>query len=325
VRLVGVEIRRLLSRRLFRIMVLLVLVALAFLLGKTAWDSHPPTPAARAAAAAQAREAARQSPPVDEQIRQCKQDQAAGRAPKEIDCAKMAHAPTAADFLQDRTFRFARQMPGLVQGFGVLLALLGFVVGASFVGAEWSAGTMAGLLIWEPRRSRVVVAKVAGLSLVLGAVGVLVMAAHVAGHYGVAQWRGDLTGVTRGLLTSAALTALRGIGLGIVAGLIGLSVAGITRHTSAALGIGFAYFVGAELVLRSLWHGANPWLLTANVGAWLLHGIDVQIPTTCVAANALCEQKVVHLSMARGGAFLGVATALLLAAFTIGFRRRDVT
>lgn len=324
-RLLGVETSRLLSRRVFRIMVLLVFLGLALMLGKTAWDSHPPTAADRALARAQAQEAARHAPPVAEQVRQCEQAKAAGQAPQDLDCTRQFHAPTAADFLQDRTFRLRAELPSRVTAFGGILALLGFVVGASFVGAEWSAGTMAGLLLWEPRRIRVVLAKVAGLSLVLGVAGALVMAAVLAGDYGVAAWRGDLTAASRGFLTSAGIAAARGVALGIGAGISGLSLAGITRHTSAALGIGFAYFVGAEVVLRNLWHGATPWLLTLNTAAWLLHGVDVPVPTPCPPGSTFCQDKLLHLSLAHGAVYLGVLAGVLLAAFAIGFRRRDVT
>lgn len=324
-RLVEVEVRRLLARGVLRVMVLLVFLGLALTLGKTAWDSHPPTAAQRAAAQAQAQEAARGAPPVQEQLRQCEQEKAAGHLPAGVDCAQMSRPPTAEDFLVDRTFRFTPEMPDRLVAFGVILALLGFVVGASFVGAEWSAGTMAGLLVWEPRRTRVVVAKAVGLSLVLGVVGLLVMAAHLAGHYGIAHWRGDLDGATRGMLTSAAVTAARGIALGITAGLVGLAIAGVTRHTSAALGIGFAYLVGAELVLRNFWRGAEPWLLTSNVAAWLMHGIDVPGPVGCSPDAPGCLNRLIHVSTAHGAAYLGLATALLLATFTISFRRRDVT
>ena len=36
--------------------------------------------------------------------------------------------------------------------FAAILALVGFVIGASFVGAEWSTGGMMNLLLWRPKR-----------------------------------------------------------------------------------------------------------------------------------------------------------------------------
>src|SRR5439155_2452759 len=47
------------------------------------------------------------------------------------------------------------------KGTTVPLVLLAWVLSASFIGAEWHAGTVTTLLTWEPRRIRVLVAKVA--------------------------------------------------------------------------------------------------------------------------------------------------------------------
>lgn len=325
-RLFAVEVRRLLARRLLRIITLLVFLALIFTLAKTSYDSHPPTAAQRASASAQAAAAATQQPPLAQQIKDCEQAKASGHGPpKDFDCQQAIHAPRAADFLRDTIFHFAAQIPGRIVGFSVVLALLGFVVGASSVGAEWSAGTLAGLLMWEPRRLRVLVSKVLAVVVVLGGVGALVLALDIYGHYGIALARGDTSHVTQGLMLSTVYAGLRGVALGVAAGLIGFAVAGTLRHTSAALGLGFAYFVGAELALRILWKGSAPWLLTTNVGAWLSKGIRVPVPTNCAAGPANCQARELHISLTHGAVYLGVlfAGALLICAVT--FRRRDVT
>lgn len=323
VRLVGVEGRRLLARRLFRIMVLLAFVALAVDLGKAAYDSHPPSAAQVVAAERQAAEVRRQQPPLAEQIKQCQEAKKRTNGPPAgFDCTTAFHEPVAADFLSDRTFRFATQAPSGLTGFAVVLALLGFVVGASFVGAEWSAGTMGSLLTWEPRRLRVFTAKGVAVAMWLTVVGVALMAAYLAAGYGVASWRGDTDGVTRGLLVSAGLTALRATALGAGAALGGSAVAGVLRSTSAALGLGFAYFVGAELLLRHLWAGSPPWLLTSNVGAWLLHSFTVSV-SRCGPQGG-CTQTVIRLSQARGAAYLGALVAGALLIWAVAFRRRDV-
>lgn len=325
-RLFAVEARRLLARRLLRIMTALVFLALVFALAKTSYDSHPPTAAQRASAAAQAAAAADQQPPLAAQIKDCEQAKASGNGPpKDFDCKKAVHAPRAADFLRDTTFRFASQIPGRVVGFSVVLALLGFVIGASSVGAEWSAGTLPGLLMWEPRRIRVLVSKALALVAVLGGIGALVMAADIYGHYGVALARGDTTGVTHGLMLSTAYSGLRGVGLAVAAGLVGFAVAGTLRHTSAALGLGFGYFVGAELALRILWKGSAPWLVTTNVGAWLVNGLRVPVATSCASGPGNCPPREIHISMTHGAVYLGVLLAGTLLICAVSFRRRDVT
>lgn len=325
-RLLGVEVSRLLCRRLFRIMLVLVLLGLAVVLGTTAYESRAPSAADRARAETLAERARREMPPIEEQIKECEEAQARGEGPPpDVDCREVIREPRAEDFLEDRTFRFSQEIGGRVVGFAVVLALFGFVVGASFVGAEWAAGTLATLLTWEPRRLRVLAAKVVGLATVLAVAGAVVMAADIGGHAGVAAWRGDTRGVTDGLLTSTGLTALRGVALAIVAGLIGFAIAGTTRNTAAALGTGFAYFLGAELLLRNLWQGSPPWLLTSNVGAWLLDGIRVPVRTECPPTSDVCSTREVAITMGDSALYFGVLVGALLLVCAVIFRRRDVT
>ena len=72
-----------------------------------------------------------------------------------------------------------------------LLALFGFVVGASFVGAEWSTGGMMNLLVWRPRRVRLLLGKLA--ALLLGVLRFVVVSgvAWLAALWTVSRFRGD--------------------------------------------------------------------------------------------------------------------------------------
>ncbi len=110
-----------------------------------------------------------------------------------------------------------------------------------------------------------------------------------------------------------------------MAGVIGFAIAGTVRNTAAALGAGFAYFLGAELVLRNLWRGSPPWLLTSNVGAWLLDGLRVQIPVECPPGADACPVKEVAISIGESAAYFGVVVGALLLICAVVFRRRDVT
>lgn len=324
-RLIRVEIRRLLCRRLFRIMLVLVLAGLALLLGTTAYESREASAADRAQAEAQLADARRQMPPIAEQIEDCeRQEKAEGRPPGDFQCEQIQE-PAAADFMQDRVFRVRDEIDGRVVGFAAALALFAFVIGASFIGAEWSAGTLASLLTWEPRRLRVLLAKVLGLSTVVAIVGLIVMAAAIGGHVGVAAWRGDTTGMTDGLLMSAGLTALRGVALAIAAGLIGFAIAATARYTAAALGTGFAYFLGAEVVVRNFWEGSTRWLFTSNVQAWLSDGVALPESTQCPPGADACTYQEVVLSLGDSALYFGVLVCALLVICAVIFRRRDVT
>ena len=58
----------------------------------------------------------------------------------------------------DRRFHY-EHLPEILVGTSGFAIILGWLLGASLAGAEWHAGTMATLLTWEPRRVRVLVAK----------------------------------------------------------------------------------------------------------------------------------------------------------------------
>ena len=63
-------------------------------------------------------------------------------------------------------------MAGAV-GFGVLSAVLAGLIGATWIGAEWSSRSLVALLFWVPQRMRVMGTKIAvlvGAALLLGVV-----------------------------------------------------------------------------------------------------------------------------------------------------------
>jgi hypothetical protein len=258
---------------------------------------------------------------VEREKDRCRQAQAENPG-QDFGCDAI-HVPRAEDFLQDRIFRFAPSMPDRLIAVAVVLGLVGFLVGASFVGAEWSAGTMAQLLLWEPRRLRVLLAKSLALVLVLAGLGIVVSAVALGGHYIVAETRGELTGTTSGVWQSLGLRALRGSVLGAFAGLLGMSIAGAVRNTSAALGVAFAYFLGGELAIRAVWPKSEAWLLSSNVGAWTQYG--VRIPRfECPPLGGECRETIINVSFGDAAAFLGCVLAALLAAFAVTLLRRDV-
>ena len=130
--------------------------------------------------------------------------------------------------------------------------------------------------------------------------------------------------MTRGLVTSTTLAGLRGLALAVAAALGGFAIAAAVRNSAAALGAGFAYFLGVELLLRNIWKGSSPWLLTSNVQAWLMNGLQVPIPTDCPPSPD-CVQRFVNVSLGDSALYFGVLLAVLLTVCALTFARRDVT
>ena len=142
-----------------------------------------------------------------------------------------------------------------------LLILLGFVVGASFIGADWHAGVIPTTLSWESRRTRVFFAKlaaVAGSVFVVALVwhalfdGALVALSAFEGTFGEADgvWLRAVSGLALRASTIAAGAAL----LGYAAGHIG-------RSTAGALGLGFGYVFAVENVIGSNFTPLRPWMM----------------------------------------------------------------
>lgn len=309
-RLLRVELRRLFARRLTRIMLLIGLALIVLVVGRTGYDSHQYTPDRLAAAQAEAQQ-------LGEQWRaECRNS-----SPAEAQSQCDQISPPPVDSLL-HTYDFASETRGQLIGLSVALGLFGFVLGAGFIGAEWSAGTLAQLLVWEPRRLRVLAAKATALAIGIGLLAAGAMALHGGALYGVAKFRGSLAATTAALLRSLALTAGRGVLLAVATALAGLAVAGLVRSTSGALGLGFGYFVAGELALRNFFPRSQPWLLTSNVAAWLQQQLTLYLPCPDCAGNS---GQVAVITLGRAGAYLAALVLVALLVCAVALRRRDVT
>ena len=143
--------------------------------------------------------------------------------------------------------------------------LLAWVLGATAIGAEWRAGTVATQLTWEPRRLRLLGGKAAAVAMVtfllhlaLQALvaGVLIPTslARRSGQELDGRWFGEVGGFV-----------LRGAVLAMIAGLIGFALGSIGRNTAVALGVGFVYVVLLEGgLLAAIFPGIERWFLVLN-------------------------------------------------------------
>ncbi len=209
----------------------------------------------------------------------------------------------------DNRFRL-RSLPEVLQGSAFLVVIGGLLLGASFVGAEWHAGTMTTLLTWEPRRLRVLAAKAA-----VAAVGVfllmLLLLTVFAGVLAlVAATRGISSGLGDGFWRSVAGTVVRIAGCATAGSLVGLGIAMVARSTAAAIGIGFAYLGIVEGLIRGLRPGWQHFLLADNL-AVVITGGDRGIMRTPV-------------TFTRAAVTVAVWAAVLLAVAAVSFRGRDV-
>jgi ABC-2 type transport system permease protein len=304
-RLLSVEFRRILARRI------VVVAATAALLGMLIAGvvlfarSHRLSPSQAVALDQQAR--AQQEQAFQDCLSGFPPDQVPAGVSKEEFCAEITQESFQ---LQDPRFHVAHYRDvamGLAGLFIVILAILG----ASFSGAEWHAGTVATQLTWEPRRIALLAAKV--LATATFAFAAFLVAEIVL--FGVVAPSGFLRGTTAGVNASwfrgVVGLLLRAAVVAALAAGTAHALASLARNTAAALAVAFVYGAVLEPLLRQLRPGWRPWLFIDNVATFVGgHTTDFTLhPRSMAGAGILISLYVLGL--------VGISLAV--------FRRRDVT
>ncbi|MFC4145642.1 ABC transporter permease subunit [Micromonospora mangrovi] len=333
--LVRAELERLTARRFVQLMVVLLLVAFAVTAATTLAGSHRPSTGeldrARAAASEQVAN-------MEAAHDKCLRVKAGTLAPEEgdylpadcseIDPALMDHLPVMSDYLNG-VLVFANQARPLLYFVIAFLVLFGFLVGASYVGADLNSGGVVNLLLWRPRRLAVLGAKLGTLLGALLVFAALAAAAFLTVFWLIAQTTGLPGRLDGDFWRSLGGTYGRGLVLVLLAAAVGFAIATLGRHTSAALGTVAAYLVvwelGARLVFQIL-DTARPdqWMLSSYVGAWLSGEVRFVDRHACRGGVSDFCEGLYTLTWAPGLAvLLGLTAVLVVAAFTT-FRRRDL-
>ncbi|HYO60683.1 MAG TPA: hypothetical protein VEU29_02160 [Actinomycetota bacterium] len=201
-------------------------------------------------------------------------------------------------FVNDSNGTFTeRDVQDALMGLSLPLLMLGWLVGASAIGAEWGNRTVSALLTWEPRRTRVLVAKAAAAC---GTAALLVVALEIvftAVMMPVA-WAADPTfvpvdpsfeSIDPFSWATYAATAGRITLVSVLAGAFGFALATIGKNTAAALGGGMAYLLIVESLVRNYLPESSKWLLSTNIIRVIEGGAPggVEAYTTTGAASVL--------------------------------------
>ena len=201
-------------------------------------------------------------------------------------------------------------LPDVLMGTSLVLVSVAWILGASSIGADWHAGHVTTILTWEPRRGRVMLAKIAAsltsvfvLSLVIQALLGAALAVAAAGA-------GSTAGADAAWLTESAGVALRVALLSTIFAGFGFGLASAGRNTAVALGVGFGYLVIVENLVRGLRPQWTPWLLTDNAGLFI---VDSPIDFPLLARSTV-----------GAGLYLAAVGAVLLLLASGLFRTRDV-
>ncbi|WP_433127564.1 ABC transporter permease subunit [Micromonospora sp. CA-240977] len=332
------ELRRLTKRRFTRYMTLLGLLVLAAVVIGVFFSNQKLDAGQYAKAEQQAEQQYQmQVRDTEQQRANCERDKAAGtpsdgRYPS--DCSEMMPVPREefqAQWYLPSTFDFRDTFDETLIPFAAILALVGFVVGASFIGAEWSTGGMMNLLLWRPKRLTVLLTKLAALLTGMLAVTLPAAVLWFAGFWAVATFRGSTEKMTSGAWQSFVLTGVRGVVLVLVLTTIGFALASLGRHTAMALGGVVAVMVVGQFGLGILldmagvrW--AEAFLLPTYMLAWMTKTITLQDWDSCNATfSGSCEPETLDITWQQSSVLLSVTVVVILGAALWVMRRRDIS
>lgn len=332
------ELRRLRKRRFVRYLVLAGLLVLAAVAIGTFFTNQKIGPAQVAAAERAADRDYQQNVEMNKQFqRECEQAKVAGTAQEgqfPPDCASIQAPPREvfeSSWHLPATFDFREEFGRIITPFAAVLALVAFVGGASFVGAEWSTGGMMNLLLWRPQRLRVLLTKLGALLSGMLGVTVVAAAAWTAAFWAIGSYRGSTEKMTSGVWQSFALTGLRGVTLVLVAGVLGFGLASLGRHTALALGGVLGVMVVGQFGLGIVLAMAKvkfieAWLLPTYLLAWMEKKITLNNYDACQASfTGECQPQTMDITWQNSSVLLAVGMVLVLGAAMWAMRRRDIT
>ncbi|WP_431909436.1 ABC transporter permease subunit [Micromonospora carbonacea] len=334
------ELRRLGKRRFARWATVLGLLLLGAVLVGVFFTNQKIGPEQQAAAQRQAEQQYQEQVRWAEQERKaCEQAKASGQDQQQEgrfppDCEMISPPPPEsiqADWFLPSTFDFRASFEEMIVTFTAILALLGFVVGASFVGAEWSSGGMMNLLLWRPQRLTVLLTKLAALLTGLVAVALAAAVVWTAGFWAVGTLRGTTAKMTAGVWQSFALTGLRGLVLIVVAAAVGFALASLGRHTAMALGGAIGAVVVGQFGLGIVMSMAGArfveaWLLPTYGLAWMTKKVTLEDWNSCNSSSYYgeCKPDTFDLTWQHASILFSVVLVVALGSALVTMRRRDV-
>lgn len=321
-RLLVVEFLRLGRRRFTRVLLALAvvgyLVAVGFL-----WQSHSKvTPADIAQATSQRDE---QIVQISESVKECL---------KGANAEQCGSVPTADEFPITQFLANSPFRPSDVQPYalvvGAAVALAGFMLAATFIGAEWSSRNIVAWLFYEPRRLRLMWAKLLALSSVVLVLSVIAQflwaltARLLLDHRGLAV--SSLGAEAAQFWPEILRVQIRAALMVVPVVLLGFGLANLIKNTAAALGVAFVYLAVVESVLRAISPSLQPYQFTTSLVAWVNKGgLTVYGNQVYDPKQGYVAPQPIHISNLHGGVTMMVYALVVVAVSILWFRRRDIS
>lgn len=227
------------------------------------------------------------------------------------------------DFLDTAPFDFASAGEAGAMGFAAAAAVLAFLIGATWIGAEWSTRSIVALLFWVPNRLKVMGTKFGVLVLAAVVLGVVAQVAWLLMAWILQSLVGSNRELPDGFWGDLLAEQGRSVLLTVLVALIGFGLANLIRNTGASLGIGFVYFAIVENAVRIVDPTWDRWLLSTNAVALVLPG-GLRIYDYSGMGAEMGEPPSYLVTNLHGGLVVAAFAALIVGVGLVLFTRRDL-
>lgn len=226
---------------------------------------------------------------------------------------------------------YAGQMPSLVEQYQSLLGafvyplmFLALALGSTAVAAEFAHRTMGTWLTFEPRRTLVFVSKVVAPVIAAVPIALVGLTTVLIGVPAVFRWFRIDDGITAAEWGSIAAMSGRIVGLTLLAAAAGAALAFLVRHSGLVIGILVGYLVVGEGLLGLGLGFLSRFSLGRNIIAVVQDGTTwTTWPLNCGYVQD-CREIVHRVSLGEGVALLGVVLGVLMLLGWWRFVRSDI-
>ncbi len=310
-RLFRVELRRFLSRRAIIVVMVLGGLACGAIAAGILYETRPPS-AADLAGAQRDVDQINQDRFTQRRLDRCVEKTG------EVERCERRWLLTVDEYFYREKLSPAQFKGWLIPMAGVAAAVA-FLLGATFVGADFSSGSVGTQLLFEPNRLKVWAAKAGAAAVGSAAFAALTLALTNGVIWFFAKswdrpFRDGLGGDW-----SAALG--RGVVLASAAAVGGYALVTLARHTAAALGVLAVYGIAGEAVLRNVWTGSEKWLFSNHVLAWVGGDFKRQVYVECFQG---CPPVILNFTKPFAATYMGLVLLVVALISLLVFRRRDV-
>jgi hypothetical protein len=255
-----------------------------------------------------------------------------GPVPADVPTDEICPPPMSAsefrveDFIDKAPFDLADLGTGGALVFAAAAAVVAFIVGATWIGAEWSSRSLVALLFWVPQRMKVMATKIGVLVLGAALFGVLAQAGWLLMAWILRAAVGTDDRLPEEFWGELLAAQGRGVLLTVLIALLGFGLTNLVRNTGAALGVGFVYFAVLETALRAFEPSWDRWLISTNAAGLIAPG-GLEIPdfeNLTVTPEGFTEPSIYLLGNVQAGVLLTAVVAVIVGAGVVLFAKRDV-